>query len=77
MMAANNFVTLSKAVETGEDLAKKIEGTRLYHDLAGRSLATLTAVEPLTAFDPNRKRLQVDRPMPILQRKAHKRSDKS
>lgn len=62
---------------TDDELAKKVVGTRLYHDLARRSLATLTAVEPLTTFDPDRKRLEVDRPMPILQRKMHKRSDKT
>ena len=62
---------------TDDELAKKIAGTRLYHDLARRSLATLTAVEPLTEFDPERKRLEVDRPMPILQRKSQKRSDKT
>jgi phenylacetic acid degradation protein len=54
---------------TEDELAKKIEGTRLYHDLARRSLVTLTAVEPLTTFDPDRKRLEVDHPLPILQRK--------
>ena len=32
---------------TDDELAKKVAGTRLYHDLARRSLATLTAVEPL------------------------------
>lgn len=62
---------------TDDDLAKKIEGTRLYHDLARRSLATLRAVEPLTKLDPDRKRLEVDRLMPSLQRKMHKRSDKT
>ena len=45
---------------TDDELAKKVAGTRLYHDLARRSLATLTAVEPLTEFDPERKRLEVD-----------------
>lgn len=54
---------------TDDDLAKKIAGTRLYHELARRSLATLMAVEPLTEFDADRKRLEVDRDMPILQRK--------
>jgi phenylacetic acid degradation protein len=57
---------------TEHDLAKKIAGTRLYHELARRSLATLIAVEPLTEFDPDRKRLEVDRAMPILQRSKRK-----
>ena len=60
---------------TDDDLARKIEGTRLYHDLARRSLATLMAVEPLTKFDPDRKRLDVDRPLPSWQRIMQKRSD--
>ncbi len=62
---------------TDDDLAMKIEGTRLYHELARRSLATLMAVEPLTKFDPERKRLEVDRPGSILQRIKQKRSDKT
>ena len=62
---------------TDDDVAKKIEGTRLYQELARRSLATLVAVEPLTKFNPERKRLQVDRPLPIRQRIMQKRSDKT
>jgi phenylacetic acid degradation protein len=50
---------------TDEDLAMKIEGTRLYQDLARRSLATLTEVAPLTAFDPGRARLSVDISRPV------------
>lgn len=61
---------------TDDDLAKKIEGTRLYHELARRSLATLMAVEPLTKLDPDRKRLEVDRPLPTRQRIMQKRNDK-
>jgi phenylacetic acid degradation protein len=62
---------------TDDDVAKKIEGTRLYQELARRSLATLVAVEPLTNFDPERKRLEVDRLLPIRQRIMQKRSDKT
>jgi phenylacetic acid degradation protein len=62
---------------TDDDLAKKIEGTRLYHELARRSLATLVAVEPLTIFDPDRKRLEVDRPLPSRQRIMQQRKDKT
>jgi phenylacetic acid degradation protein len=62
---------------TDDDVAKKIEGTRLYQELACRSLATLVAVEPLTKFDPERKRLEVDRLLPIRQRIMQKRSDKT
>ena len=62
---------------TDDELTKKVVGTRLYHDLARRSLATLTAVEPLTTFDPDRKRLEVDRPLPSLQRSKQKQNDKA
>jgi len=62
---------------TDDDVAKKIEGTRLYQQLARRSLAMLVLVEPLTKFDPERKRLEVDRPLPIRQRIMQKRSDKT
>ena len=50
---------------TDEDLAMKMEGTLLYQDLARRSLATLTEVAPLTAFDSDRVRLRVDIPRPM------------
>ncbi len=47
---------------TEDDLAMKIEGTRKYQQLARRSLAALVEVEPLSKFDPDRKRLEVDCP---------------
>jgi phenylacetic acid degradation protein len=62
---------------TDDDPAMKIEGSRQYHQLARRSLATLVEVEPLTEFDPNRNRLVVDRPLPIRQRSMQKRSGKT
>jgi hypothetical protein len=45
----------------------KIEGTRQYHQLARRSLAT-GGDRTLVKFDPKRKRLRVDRHL-------HKRSE--
>jgi phenylacetic acid degradation protein len=39
-----------------EEIAWKEEGTRDYHDLARRSLATLVEVESLTEPEPDRKR---------------------
>jgi phenylacetic acid degradation protein len=62
---------------TDDDLAMKIEGTRQYHQLTRRSLATLVEVDPLTEFDPNRNRLIVDRPLPIRQRIVQKRTGKT
>jgi phenylacetic acid degradation protein len=60
---------------TDDDLAMKIEGTRQYQELARRSLASLAEVEPLTKFDPERKRLEVDRPLPTRHRIMQKRSE--
>jgi phenylacetic acid degradation protein len=60
---------------TDDDLAMKTESTRQYHQLACRSLATLVEAEPLTKFDPERKRLEVGRPLPIRQRIMQKRND--
>ncbi|MBY4678133.1 phenylacetic acid degradation protein PaaY [Marinobacterium arenosum] len=42
------------------DVAWKSAGTRQYQDLAVRSLTTMEKVEPLTAVEPDRKRLQID-----------------
>lgn len=42
------------------DIAWKLAGTRQYQDLAVRSLTTMEKVEPLTAVEPDRKRLQID-----------------
>jgi phenylacetic acid degradation protein len=62
---------------TDDDVAMKLEGTYQYKQLVRRSLATLVAVEPQTRFDPERKRLEVDRPLPVRQRVMQKRSDKT
>ncbi|MGF6507741.1 hypothetical protein [Paraburkholderia sp. 32] len=41
-----------------EDVARKREGTANYHELARRSLRSLSEVSPLTAVPTNRKRLE-------------------
>lgn len=43
-----------------EEIAWKSAGTRQYQDLAVRSLNTMQAVAPLTAVEPDRKRLSFD-----------------
>jgi len=53
-------------------MAWKVEGTRQYHDLAVRSLATLREVAPLAHAEPNRRRLELDGVIPLV---AHKRSE--
>lgn len=62
---------------TDDDLAMKIEGTHYYHQLTRRSLSTLQEVKPLKKLDPKRKRLNVDRPLPVHQRVTQERNDKS
>jgi phenylacetic acid degradation protein len=62
---------------TADDLAMKIEGTHLYQLLARRSLSTLVETDPLTTFDSDRKRLEVDRPLPIRQQILRRRDDKT
>lgn len=44
---------------TNEELTWKKQGTREYQDLARRALATLREVTPLTAPEPDRKRLDL------------------
>ena len=43
-----------------DELAKKIEATKLYQQLAQRSLASLRPAEPLVHFDANRTRVDAD-----------------
>lgn len=59
-----------------EDLAMKIEGTRTYQELARRSRASLTAVEALTEFDPNRRRVDSGISLPLRQRALRNRRKK-
>ena len=50
---------------TDTELAWKAEGTRHYQDLARRSLATMRAVSPLPAPEPDRKRLDLPEMLPL------------
>jgi phenylacetic acid degradation protein len=43
-----------------DELAKKVEATKLYQQLARRSLASLRPAEPLVHFDANRPRMDAD-----------------
>jgi len=45
---------------TADELAWKVEGTRTYQRLAVRSLRTMREVMPLSAAEPNRKRIEPD-----------------
>jgi phenylacetic acid degradation protein len=50
---------------TDTELAWKAEGTRQYQDLARRSLATMRAVAPLLAPEPDRKRFDLPEMLPL------------
>ena len=54
---------------TADEMAWKVEGTRQYHDLAVRSLATLREVTPLAAPEPDRRRFQLDGVVPLVARR--------
>ena len=43
---------------TEQEIAWKTNGTVTYHDIAARSLATMTATEALTAVEPDRPRVK-------------------
>jgi phenylacetic acid degradation protein len=45
---------------SADELAKKIEATKMYQQLARRSLASLRPAEPLAHFDANRPRVDAD-----------------
>jgi len=55
---------------TEQELAWKIEGTQSYQDLTRRSLASLKATTPLSAPEPNRKRITVPELLPLSVVKA-------
>ena len=63
-MPANHLIVGSpaKAIRmlTEQELVWKKQGTREYQVLVGRCQQTLAEVEPLTAVEPDRKRLEFD-----------------
>jgi phenylacetic acid degradation protein len=50
---------------TEEELAIKVEGTRQYHELARRSLASHRPAEPLAQAEPERRRVDADISLPL------------
>lgn len=55
------------------ELAWKAEGTRGYHELTRRSLATMRATTPLAAMEPDRRRLDLPQMLPLSSLKAKQR----
>jgi phenylacetic acid degradation protein len=58
---------------TETELAWKVEGTESYVDLTRRSRATMRATTPLTAPEPDRKRLDLPEMLPLVALKAKQR----
>jgi len=58
---------------TETEMAWKIEGTRSYHALARRCLATLRPTAPLSAPEPGRSRLDLPELLPLATLKARQR----
>jgi phenylacetic acid degradation protein len=54
---------------TAQEMEWKIDGTRTYHDLAERSLATLKPCTPLTELEPGRKRIDIPGIVPLVELK--------
>jgi len=55
---------------TEAELAWKVEGTQAYQDLARRSLATMHATAPLSAVEPDRRRIDLPELLPLSALKA-------
>ncbi len=58
---------------TDTELAWKVEGTGHYQALAKRSLATMKAVDPLSAPEPGRRRMDMPEMLPLSVVKQRKR----
>jgi phenylacetic acid degradation protein len=55
---------------TDEEVRWKSEGTATYQDLARRSLATMQETTPLTAVEPDRKRIHMPHVVPLVALRA-------
>ena len=49
-----------------EEIRWKTDGTRTYQDLTLRCLATMTETDPLTAIEPDRKRIHMPDVVPLV-----------
>ena len=58
---------------TETELAWKVEGTEAYHLLTRRSHASMRAVDPLSAPEPGRKRIELPEILPLSVLKARER----
>lgn len=65
MLAVGSPAKVLRAL-TQQEIDWKIEGTKTYQDLAVRSLATMRERTALTAVEPNRKRIQAEGVVPLI-----------
>jgi phenylacetic acid degradation protein len=68
MLAAGMPAKVVRAL-TAQEMEWKIDGTRTYHDLAERSLATLKPCTPLAEREPGRKRIDIPGIVPLVELK--------
>ncbi|HRP96126.1 MAG TPA: phenylacetic acid degradation protein PaaY [Rhodocyclaceae bacterium] len=54
---------------TAQEMEWKVDGTRTYHDLTERSLATLKRCSPLAELEPGRKRIDMPGIVPLVELK--------
>lgn len=54
---------------TAQEMEWKVDGTRCYHDLTVRSLATLKPCEPLTEAEPDRPTVDLPDVVPLFELK--------
>ncbi len=52
-----------------QEMSWKIDGTRTYQELTRRCLATMVETTPLTAIEPNRKRIEMPDVVPLTELK--------
>lgn len=85
IVAASAFVKASQEIPPGvlvagmpakvirplseQEMAWKADGTRTYQDLTRRSLATMVETTPLTAVEPDRKRIEMPDVVPLTELK--------
>jgi phenylacetic acid degradation protein len=50
-----------------EEMAWKADGTRIYQDLTKRCLATMVETSPLSAVEPDRKRIEMPDVVPLTE----------
>ena len=69
MLAAGVPAKIVRAL-TEQELAWKVEGTQSYQELTRRSLATMVETEPLSAPEPDRRRIDLPELLPLSEVKA-------